>query len=102
MMLQCFLLLKSNKNYSKPFFRFINLNRIIWTMKQQNMLNLLNERSDSKFLVRKWDINDQSNANYSVGNKIINNTEILKSNLRDYKDACVALKGDITTYRRVS
>ena len=82
MMLQCFLLLKSNKNYSKPFFRFINLNRIIWTMNRQNILNLLNERSDSKFLVRKWDIiNDQSNANYSVGNKIINNTEILKSNL---------------------
>ena len=50
-------------------------------MKQQNILNLLNERSDSKFLVRKWDINNQSNANYSVGNKIINNTEILKSNL---------------------
>ena len=33
---------------------------------------MLNESSDSKFLTRKWNIvNDQSNANCDVGNKII-------------------------------
>ena len=40
-------------------------------------MNLLNEASDSKFVTRKLNIsNDQSNANYDVGSKIIHNTEI--------------------------
>ena len=46
------------------------------------MLNLLNEENDSKFVTRKWNnVNDQSNVNYDVGNKIIYNTEVLRSNL---------------------
>ena len=50
-------------------------------MKQQKILNLLNEVSDSKFVTRKCNIvNDQSNANYDVGNEVIYNTEVLKSN----------------------
>ena len=41
-------------------------------MEHQKILNLLNETSDSKFVTGKWNIgNDQSNANYDVGNKII-------------------------------
>ena len=32
-------------------------------------------------------INNQSNANYDVGNVIIYNKEILKSNLCNYNDA---------------
>ena len=45
---------------------------------------LLNEASDSKFVTRKLsNVNDQSNANYDAENKIIYNTEELKSNLRD-------------------
>ena len=48
----------------------------------------MNEPNDSKFVARKWNIvNDQSNANYDVGYEIIYNTEVLKSNLCDYKDA---------------
>ena len=59
-------------------------------MEHQNILNLLNEASDSKFVTRKWNIvNDQSNANYNIGNKIICNTQVLKSNLCDYNDAYV-------------
>ena len=47
-------------------------------------MNLLNEASDSKFLTRKWNIaNDQSNANYDVGNKIIYSTEVSKSDLEN-------------------
>ena len=43
-------------------------------MKHQKILNLLNEASDSKLVTRKWNIvNDQSNANYHVGNEIIYN-----------------------------
>ena len=66
-------------------------------MDHQNMLNLLNEANDSKFVTRKWNIvNDQSNANYDVGNEIIYNTEVLKSNLCDYNDAYISMRGDIT------
>ena len=57
-------------------------------MEHQKILNLLNEESNSKFVTRKWNIvNDQSNANYDVGNYIIYNTEVLKSNLCDFNDA---------------
>ena len=41
-------------------------------MEHQKILHLLNERNNSKFVTRKWNIvNDQSNANYHVGNEII-------------------------------
>ena len=65
-------------------------------MENQKTLNLLNEASDSKFTTRKWNmVNDQSNANYDIANKIIYNTEVLKSNLCDYNDAYILAKGDI-------
>ena len=38
-------------------------------MDKQKKLNLLNEANASKFMRRKWNIvNDQSRANYGVGN----------------------------------
>ena len=41
-------------------------------MEHQKILHLLNERKNSKFVTRKQNIvNDQSNANYDVGNEII-------------------------------
>ena len=41
-------------------------------------MNLLNEASDSKFVTRHWNIvNDQLNANYSAGKKIIYSTEYI-------------------------
>ena len=44
----------------------------------------------SKFLTKNWNIvNDQSNANHDVGNEIINNTNVLKSNLYGYNDAYI-------------
>ena len=66
-------------------------------MEHQKILNLLNEASGSKFVMRKWNIFiDQSNANYDVGNEITYNTEVLKYNLCDYSDAFILVKGDIT------
>ena len=63
------------------------------------MLNLLNKPKNSKFVTRKWYIvNDQSNANYDVGNEIIYNTGVLKSNLCDYNDAYNSVRGDILLY----
>ena len=55
-------------------------------MEHQNIV--LKEASDSKFVTTKWDsVNDQSNANYDVGNEIIYNAEILQSNLFKYINA---------------
>ena len=46
---------------------------------------------------RKWNIvNDQTNANYDVGNEIVYNAEVLKSNLCDYNDAYILVTGNIT------
>ena len=57
----------------------------------------MNEASDFKFLTRKWNIfSDQSNANYDVGNEIIYNIEVLKSNLCDYNDDYILVRGNIT------
>ena len=48
-------------------------------------------------MIRKWNIaNDQSNANYDVGNQIIYNTDVLKSDLCDYNNAYILVRGDIT------
>ena len=54
-------------------------------MKHQKILNLLNEANDSISVTRKQNtVNDQSNATYDVANKIIYNTEVLKSKLSDW------------------
>ena len=56
----------------------------------------MNKPNDSKFVTRKGNIaNDESNQNYDVGNELIYNTEVLKSNFCDYDDAYILVKGDI-------
>ena len=63
-------------------------------MEHLKILNSLNEPNDSKFVTRQWNIvNDQSNANHDVGNGIIYSTKV--SNLCDYNDADILVKGDI-------
>ena len=39
--------------------------------------------------------NNQSNANYGLGNEVIYNTEVLKSNFCDYNDAYILARGDL-------
>ena len=47
-------------------------------------------------MTRKWNIvNDNSNENHGVGNKINYNIEVLKSNLCDYNDAYILVRRDI-------
>ena len=75
---QCFLSLKTSRNYSELFFRFIKHKRIIHTMEHQKILNLLNESTHYKFVARKLNIfNYQSNPNYDVENEVIYNTKVL-------------------------
>ena len=53
----------------------ININKRTW-----KIFDLLNKANNSKFVKRKWNIvNDNSNANCSVGNEIKYKTELLKS-----------------------
>ena len=66
-------------------------------MEHQKILSLLNEANDSIFVTRKWNIvTDHSKANCHVGNEINCNTEVLKSNIYDYNDAYILVRGDIT------
>ena len=66
-------------------------------MKQQKILNWLNEANDSKLVTRKWNtVNDSSKSNYDATNEITYNTEILESNLRDYNDAYILVRDDVT------
>ena len=54
---------------------------------------LLNERNNSKFVTRKWNmVNDNSIANYQEGNEITYDTEVLKSKLCDYNDAYILVR----------
>ena len=66
-------------------------------MQHQKILNLFKKAYDSKTVRRKWNIvNGNSKANYNVGNEIIYNTEILKSNFCDYNYVYILLRGNIT------
>ena len=60
-------------------------------------MNLLNEERDSKFVTRKWNIiNDQPSTSYDPGNEIVYNKEVLKSNVCDFIDAYILVRGGIT------
>ena len=66
-------------------------------MEHQKILNLLSETNDSKFVTRKWNIvNDKPKSNYEVTNEITYNTEIWKSNVCDYSNAYILVRGHIT------
>ena len=48
-------------------------------------------------MTRNWNIvNDKSNASFYAGNEIIYNTVELKSNLSNYNDAYIIVRGKIT------
>ena len=57
----------------------------------------MNEANEYKFVTRKWNIvNDNSKANCEEEKEITYKTEVLKSNLCDYNDAYILIRGDIT------
>ena len=64
----------------------------------QKIANLLDNASNqpSKFRTRNWvEINDESRGTYT-GNEIKFKTTMLRSNLCDYADAYILVKGTIT------
>ena len=61
--------------------------------------NLIDDASNqpSKFRTKNWvQINDESKGTYNVNSQIKFKTTILKSNLCDYSDAYILVKGKIT------
>ena len=67
-------------------------------MEYQKIANLLESTSDnlSKFRTRNWvEINDDSRGTYSNADTKFKTT-MLKSNLCDYADAYIPVKGTIT------
>ena len=57
--------------------------------------NLSNQ--PSKFRTKKWvEINDESRESYKANSDIRFKATMLRSNLCDYADACILIKGTIT------
>ena len=70
-------------------------------MNTQKIVNLLNASESSKFATRKWYlIKYQNKAEYDERNKndssIKFETNVIKSNLSDYLNAYIFVRGDIT------
>ena len=70
-------------------------------MEFQKIINLLDITSDDKdlprFVTKKWiEVYDQSEKNYNVNKEIRIKTPMLRSDLCDFSDAYIAVKGTIT------
>ena len=70
-------------------------------MEFQKIVNFLNTNFEDKdfprFVTKKWiEVYDQSVKNYSPNKEIRIKTSMLRSDLCDFNDACIVVKGDIT------
>ena len=70
-------------------------------MEFQKLVNLLDTTFDDKdlprFVTKKWiEVNDQSEKNYNANKEIRIKTSMLRSDLCDFSDAYITVKGDIT------
>ena len=70
-------------------------------MEFQKILDLLDSTSEDKdlprFVTKKWiEVHDQSEKNYNVSKEIRIKTLMLRSDLCNYSDAYIVVKGTIT------
>ena len=70
-------------------------------MEFQKIVNFIGTTSDDKdlpmFVTRKWiEVYDQSEGNYNVSKEIRIKTSMLRSDLCDFSDAYIVVKGNIT------
>ena len=75
-------------------------------MEFQEITNFLDITSDNKdlpkFVTKKWiEVYDQSEGNYDVNKEIRIKTSMLRSDLCDFSDAYVVVKGDITVVKKI-
>ena len=74
-------------------------------METQKIVNLLNgsDNEHSKFAIKKWyDIDSESNGNYSHHNLITFLTKSIESSLCDYSDGYILVTGNITITRTIA
>ena len=74
-------------------------------MKFQKIANFLDTISDDKhlpnFVTKKWvEVYDQSEGNYNVNKEIRIKTSMLRSDLFDFNDAFIVVKGTITVTKK--
>ena len=66
-------------------------------MEHYKISELLNDSTVSKFVTKKWvEVNDLSSGQYSVKKFIRFKTSMFRSDLCDYGNAYIAVKGTIT------
>ena len=68
-------------------------------MECQNITNLLGDTSDKvpRFITKKWiEVHDQSGETYNTNKQIRFKKLMLRSDLCDYSDAYIVVKGKIT------
>ena len=65
-------------------------------MQHYKISKLLNDSTVSKFMTKKWiEVNDLSNGQYSINKNIRFKTLMFGSDLCDYSDAYVVVKGGV-------
>ena len=74
-------------------------------MEFQKIVNFLDTTSDDKdlprFVTKKWiEVYDQSEGNYNVNKEIRIKTSMLRSDLCDYSDAYIVVKGNIIVNKK--
>ena len=74
-------------------------------MEFQKIINLLDMTSDYKdlprYVTKKWiEVYDQSEKNYNVNKEIRFKTSMLRSDLCDFSDAYIVVKGNITVRKK--
>ena len=74
-------------------------------MEFRKIVNLLDITSDYKdlprFFTKKWiEVYDQSEKNYNVNKEIRIKTSMLRSDLCDFSDAYIVVKGNITVTKK--
>ena len=75
-------------------------------MEFQKIINLLDITSDYKdlprYVTKKWiEVYDQSEKNYNVNKEIRFKTSMLRSDLCDFSDAYIVVKGNITVVKKI-
>ena len=75
-------------------------------MEFQKITNFLDITSDNKdlpkFVTKKWiEVYDQSEGNYSVNKQIRIKTSMLRSDLCNFSDAYIVVKGEITAVKKI-
>ena len=68
-------------------------------MEYQKIINLLDTTSDNvpRLILKKWiGVHDQSGGSYNINKQIRFKTSMLQSDLSDYSDAYIIVKGTIT------